>query len=132
MAMLDDIGALLVANGLGTLGTNLFLSLLPANVADASVVITETGGSGPGYVHETAQASTESPSFQVIVRDNDYGNARSKADSIWKLLSRQRNTLLSGSKYLSIRPIQSPFPLGKDENERLQIIANYAVVKEVT
>ena len=130
--MLDDIGALLVANGLGVIGTNLFLSLLPANVADASVVITETGGSEPGYVHEAIEASTERPSFQVIVRDSDYANARSKANSIWKLLSRQRNTLLSGSKYLSIRPIQSPFPLGGDENERLQIIANYAVVREVT
>ena len=132
MGLLDDIGTLLVNNGLGTIGTNLFLSLLPANVADASVVIIETGGSEPGYVHETAQASTERPSFQVIVRDSDPETARSKANTIWKLLSKQRNTLINSSKYLSIRPIQSPFPLGRDENERDQIIANYAVVREVT
>lgn len=131
MALLDEIGALLVANGLGTLGTDLFLSLLPANVASASVVITETGGSAPEYVHESLEASVERPSFQVVVRDTGYANARSKANDIWKLLSKQRNTLLSGVKYLSIRPVQSPFPLGPDENERIQIITNYAVVREV-
>ena len=132
MGILEEIGALLVANSLGTLGSDLFLVRTPP-VPDACTTIYETGGKAPDYTHDQAAPRYENPTIKVIVRsdkEKNYKAAKDKARQIWLVLGAIRNQNLSGTRYLSIVPIQSPFSLGPDENNRLLISANYELEKE--
>lgn len=128
MGLLDEIGAYLEQNAIGKVGTNLFLSKLPPS-PDAAVAVIETGGAGPDYVMGQSQPVYENPTFQVIVRNKSYKIAREKAGRIWDLLGRVSNLPLGGRRYLQIIPLQSPFDLGPDENQREQVVANYEALR---
>lgn len=128
MSLLDEIGAYLEQNAIGKRGIDLFLSKLPAS-PDAAIAVIETGGTGPDYVLGQSQPTYENPSFQVIVRDKSYKSAREKAGRVWDLLARVANLPLGAGRYLQIVPVQSPFDLGPDENQREQVVANYEAMR---
>lgn len=133
MAVLEDIGTRIQSAGYGTLGTNLFLGLLP-DKPDHAVCIYEYRGFDPD---ETMGGNgvpvLENVRIQVVVRDTDanYATAKTKAMNIWKNLSQVQDTTLSGTRYLHIRPMSSPYLLDRDEEMRGKIICNYLVVKEI-
>jgi len=128
--LLDDIAIILTAAGLGTSGTDLFLSKMPPT-PDTAVAVYETGGQQPFYTHSGGQQAYERPTFQVVARDPSYVAARTKIDNIWKTLGAIKNTAITDAFYLMIRPRQSPIDMGQDENERARLVCNFDVVKAV-
>lgn len=123
--ILDELGQYLQAEGLGTLGTTLFLGGLPVdapNVAplDAITALVEMLGFPAEYVHDVVSPSREVPVVQILTRGApyDYATARTWAQEIWVALGSIRNQTLSGTWYLGVRPIQSVFKLRDDDYAR--------------
>jgi Bacteriophage minor capsid protein len=121
--ILDDIANYLVAYGIGAVHKG----RLP-DVPDQAVCLYEYGGPVPQFTHD-GQA-WENPRVQVVARHRDYAAARQKAQDIYMLLNGKANLLIGGSRYLQIRALQSPFPLGRDQNDRERIVINLDIAKE--
>ena len=129
--LLDEIGNYLQINGVGTLGTDLFTGLLP-DAPDAAVAIIEYGGTAPTHTLGGGTAKYEQPRVQVVARATTYSAARSKIETIYKLLQAVSNASLSSVRYLSIEAVQSPFLLTRDENARAVLACNFQIVKELS
>lgn len=135
MALIDDIAEYLEDNAIGTIGTNLFKSVVPSS-PHACVGIVKTGGSGSSQAEKTRRAS-----FQVVVRSGktgatgaseaDLSAAYDLAESIRNLLHADDGTLAvqfvmdGNTTVLTTEAIQEPSNLGKDDNGRFRIVANY-------
>lgn len=133
--ILSEIGAYLAANGIGTVGTDIFLGILP-DVPDSCCGLFEAGGMAPYRAFRSApgQPVAERPRLQVICRDNefDYSDARTKAGSINALLEGLGDVTLSGCRYLWIGAVAPPSLMGRDDSGRVQIVQNFDVVKELS
>lgn len=118
--VLDDIGAFLEAQAVGTQGTTLFLSVLP-DAPDACVAVIETQGPGPVDTFIDTQPVVETPRFQVLVRALRPDSAKTKARAAWTALaSAPTGTIGGGDKaWLNIDVEQSPFMIGRDDNDRV-------------
>ncbi len=127
--MLEEIGNFLQNQGIGTQGTDIFLGDVPQDAPEAAVAIFETSGLAPFYIHGINGPGWDMPSFQIFTRATTYSLARTKAKDIFDVLSRITNQALDGIFYQSVRPVQSPFSLGRDENHLPQIVCNYQVTK---
>ena len=123
--ILEDLGLYLQTEGLGTLGTTLFLGGLPVdapNIAtvDAITALVETPGFPAEYVHGVVGVGSEQPVVQTLTRGApyDYAGAREWAQDIYLALGRIRNQTLSGTYYFWIMPLQSIFKLRDDDYSR--------------
>lgn len=136
---LDDIASLLVTAGVGTLGTNLFLSskaVIPPG-AGPYITLTETGGMGVGgfrgeggRVQNKARSSTVRPGAQVLVRASSYAAARSKSAAALVVLDGVWNTTINSVAYLSITARQEPTDAGVDEAGRAVVVFNIDCEKQ--
>lgn len=128
---LDEIAARLVAQGVGTVGANIFLgskAVIPVG-AGPYLTLTETGGSAPTRVHNITGAMTQRPTAQVAVRAQSYFVARTMAKAAYLALDGIFNTTLSGVFYQSITARQEPTDLGLDALERPMVVFNIACEK---
>lgn len=130
MAILDDLAAYIATAGHGTVGTNLFKGHLPAQ-PDAAIALYEYQGEANVNVFGGAAAINERPRVQVRVRGAlmDYPTARTKIQSIYRLLDAVEEEDLSGTRYNRIAALQAPFSLGVDANDRPEFACNFSVVK---
>jgi hypothetical protein len=120
--LLDEIGAFLEAAGIGAVGQVIFLGGIPVGAKDEAVVIRETSGLKPEFVHGQNAVAIDKPSLQVVVRDPSFEEARSRMKAVADALTGVANQTLSGVRYLRIRPVQSsPIDLGPDQNHRFQL-----------
>jgi len=124
--ILEAVGDYLVAQGQGTLGTNLFLSLLPDS-PDVCVSLYESSGGEPRYVMSVSGQVVDQPNLQVICRAtrDDYPTARDKAETIRQLLEDVVGLSQSGVQILSIVPTGSVNPLGVDPEHRPLVSVNF-------
>jgi len=136
--ILDELARHLQDNGIGTVGTNIFKSYSP-NKPDSLLIIYETGGERPQDTFgSTNVAAWENPRIQIISRSTEYQFARNKAESAFRVLigianqTIKASSLDSGSFYLRVNAIQSPFRLGIDENSRNLVACNFAVMKTIS
>ena len=145
MSIADDIAAYLVAQSTaftllsgtsGNLGKMVMLD--NAHVADTFASIYETGGGASEYAFSTSTGAAtivfERPSFQVLSRSTVYTTARSQAQTAYTLLDGLAGKNLptaTGTRYLQITAIQSPFFVNRDENERYIVSVNFDAWKEV-
>lgn len=124
---LDEIATRLVAQGVGTLGTNIFASsaaVIPEGLGPFLTVI-ETGGSGPTRIQNQSGAATQRPTAQIAVRAKDYATARLMAKNAYDALDGLFNTTLSGTFYVSITARQEPTDLqGPDGAGRVVVVFN--------
>jgi len=127
MSMLTDVHSYLSANGQGT---NLYIGSMP-DAPDAVVGLFAYAGRPPAEVLDVAGVRRERPGLQVQVRSapNGYADAEARAYAIYRLLSVANATLGSGF-YQEVRPITSPFSLGRDANRRVILAVNYAVSRD--
>ena len=114
--VLEELGTYLQAEGLGILGTTLFLGGLPVDApnittVDAITALVETPGFPADYVHDVVAPSREAPVVQILTRGApyDYATARAWAQDIWVALGSIRNQTLSGTWYLGVMPHTEPF-----------------------
>lgn len=129
MMLLSEIALYLEVNGIAVRAQNLFAGEIPAHAPELAIGLIETGGGPPRFVHERERRITETPGFQVRVRGPEYEGAREKIEAIVETLT-FRERVLSGVRYLSVVPTQSPIDLGRDDNERHLLACNFDVVKE--
>jgi len=122
--MLSDIGNYLQAQGIGTLGTNIFLGLMP-DQPDNCVALFEYAGSPPDLHWEG-----EYPGLQVRVRNKGYAAARTKIGEVMEKLHGLHEQTLSGTRYLLIKARGSPEVLKRDANNRVELFVNFEIIKE--
>jgi len=122
MALLDALGARLQTDGVGTLGTTIFLGFMPPT-PDAIVVIYEGRGNGPELTFGTGVVALERPSVRALARGarNDYPTTRTLIDSVRASLGAIREETISGIKFMCVTPTSDPYPLRLDDKERTQI-----------
>ena len=122
--MLNEIGTYLQSQGTGTLGTDLFLGLMP-DQPDNCTALFEYAGSPPD-LHWPG----EYPGLQVRVRNKSYGAGREKIGKIMGLLHGLHESELSGTRYLLVKARGSPEVLKRDNNNRIEWFVNFEIIKE--
>jgi hypothetical protein len=137
---LDEVGQYLQANGLGTLGVDLFLGSMPIDAPnvttqDAITALYETPGFPGQYVHSTLGVDWEQPVLQFITRGApyDYAGVRAHAETLYVALGRIRNQLLSGTWYLWCLPLHTPNPaIGPDDYARPRLSCQFRIGKALS
>jgi hypothetical protein len=126
VTILEAVGTHLASNGHGTLGTNLFLAVMPDS-PDVMTCVYETGGSPPDQVMGSSAWAIDRPSLQIIVRagQGDYPTARDEAAAIRLLLSGITDQTLSGINVMRILPSGGLLPLGEDPLGRPMVSFNF-------
>lgn len=124
--ILEAVGDYLAANGQGTMGTNIFLSVMP-ETPDAIVAVYENAGNRPYFTMGGAAIAVDRPLVQVICRAvrSDYPGARDKAQTIRSLLGAVTEQTLSGIAVMRIEVQGSISPMGADENLRPLVSVNF-------
>jgi hypothetical protein len=134
IVLLDEIGGFLQTNNVGTLGSTLFLGLMP-DQPDDCVSLFEYAGNPPDL-----HWNGEYPSLQVRARSKDYISARSKLEDVINLLHKLCDQKLPpsdesvnsgcGTRYLLIKARGSPEILKRDSNGRVELFVNFEIIKE--
>jgi hypothetical protein len=122
--MLKEIGTYLQSQGIGTLGADLFLGLMP-DQPDNCIALFEYAGSPPDL-----HWNGEYPGLQVRVRNKSYAAARAKIGEVMNELHGLHEQTLSGVRYLLIKARGSPEILKRDENNRVELFVNFEIIKE--
>ena len=130
MSYLDHVCSYVDGATAFTESTNLFKGLMP-ETPDTCVTLYETPGRQPSEQMGNSQGGTERPNLQVISRASDYVTARTNAQTVWNALRLVTEQTLSGVRYLRIQPLQSPFLLNRDDNQRVRVAFNCMVEKEL-
>jgi hypothetical protein len=134
VSILSEIGTFLAAQGLGVLGSTLFLGSMPAS-PDVCGAIYEYGGLAPTGGFGVVGIQYEMPAVQVVFRGTkqDYAATRTKSETAYRALAGvQPDALLSGTRYLQIRPQQAPFLMRRDDDDRVYFACNYVCEKELS
>ena len=119
MSVISDIATYLAANGIGTLGTDIFYGYLPAGIT-SGVAILDTGGVEPdGYI------PTKNPNFQIFLRSVDYDTGKAKLDAIRSLLHRVQNQTIGSVYFYYILAISEGGHIGRNEAGQDEFSANY-------
>ena len=134
MPFLDDIAARLVAQGVGTLGSNIFLSsktVIPTGPGPY-LQLNETGGSGSSRTQN--DSATEHPTAQLVSRASSYPIARTMLKAAYDALGGAPglyNVTLGSVFYLSINARQGPTDMGLDgDPNRVVVVFNIEVEKK--
>lgn len=124
--ILEAVGDYLAAQSQGTLGTNLFLAVMP-ETPDTCVAVYENAGNRPSFTMGSAPWAIDRPLIQVICRSTrgDYPAARDKAETIRALLGAVVDQNLSGVNVMRIEVQGSVIPMGEDENQRPMVSVNF-------
>lgn len=136
MSLLDDLAVKLVADGVGVLGTSLFLSsaaVIPAGNGPF-ISLNEVGGVAPTRIQNARAVATQRPTVQVLVRaggaGTGYQTARTKAWNAYQSLDGIFNTTLNGTFYLKVAAKQEPTDMGFDATgNRVQVVFNVEIEK---
>lgn len=131
--MLQEVGTYLAANGIGAVGTVIYLGFLPTT-PDACCALYHSGGQAPVRAMRSGpgQAPAVRPRLQVVCRDTEfeYQAADTLAKSIGDLLDGLGDVTLSGVKYFWIGAVADRGLMGRDDAGRVQIVQNFDVIKE--
>lgn len=120
--IIGDVATYLQAQGIGTVGTDIFKSYLP-DTADAVIAILDTGGVEPDI-----DLPTKSPTFQIFIRAATYSAGKSKLDSIRSALHQKRNTNLNvdgANYYYYIYEISEGGHLGRNDKGLDEFSVNF-------
>lgn len=112
MSLVSDVAIYLQTESIGTLGTNLFYSYLPANV-EAGVVVLDTGGPQPD-----PYLPTKEPTFQVLVRAASYDAGKTKLDAVRTALHQVVNETIGSTYFYFILAMSEGGHIGLDESGR--------------
>lgn len=133
MPLLDEIAARLVAQGVGTVGGDIFMgskAVIPAGGVGPYLSLTETGGSGSKRTHNGTPVAQ--PTVHILSRAKAYNVARAKIVLAWNALGGDKglhNITLSGTFYQSITPRQQLTDIGLDAEARPCIVFNIEAEK---
>ena len=129
--VVEELAAYLSAQGLGVLGTDMWLHVSP-NEPDEQMTIIEYAGDEPEFTQNDRGVDTENPRVQIAVRSEQPEVARLLAEQVYQALMKIRNELLNGTRILWCRPIDVPALAGRDDSGRFLVTCNFNVKKELT
>lgn len=131
MTTLADIGTVLQAAGVGTVGVDLFLGDLTASPT-FQMAIRETGGYAPIRDLDDTGIVVDQPRFQVICRGavHGYAVARARIETAYRALDAVLHTTVNTVDYYQMQPVQPPFLVAYDELERPILACNFQVALE--
>lgn len=127
MSTAKQIADYLVLNTVGAFGGSADWSInvgAEPGLPDNCITIYDTGGQEP----DTDEVDLLRPSFQVRVRCRSYLEGISKQGVIRDLLSTPATTLISG--YIALWLTSDVQSIGRDDNGRHILVANYRAIKE--
>lgn len=128
--ILDDFGAYIEANTALTLGTDLFLGLMPEEPSDVVALYENSGVPPISTLGSVNRPPITRPELQVLVRNGSYSTGRTLADDIWQLLTAVTNATINGNLYHRVEAISSPFVVERDSNRRVLISCNFNTMKD--
>ena len=109
MAILDDLAGYMQANGLGTVGTDIFKhGLVPSPVRQYALLL--TGGLPPLRTIDNVPRNDQ-PTMQVLSRDSAQQVAEQRAVAAYTLFDDVLAQVIGAQKYNMIEPQQYPFIL---------------------
>lgn len=123
MSTLQMLADLIVYAGGGTQGTDVFAGRMPTSPDDC-VSVSVYQGLPPDYVQESAAPASERVSFQTLIRGTSREAVETKAQTIWRGVASVRNQYINAAFLLAVRPMQSPFELMQDSNDRVVYVFN--------
>lgn len=128
MPFLDDLITQLHADGVGTLGTNIFATSkagIPLLASGATLQILETQGMDAEHTqNSTVRPAYVNPQAQLTARAYDPDVAYAMAQAAYNSLNKIRNTFINSGWYKWIKPKQEPFDGGVDERKQIRIKFN--------
>lgn len=115
----EEIADKLETEGLGTVGTDIFIGHLPDTPNNAVVVI-DTFGDAPD-----PSLPIENPRFQVLVRNTAYSTGRAKLDAIMTALHKLANVTLGSTYVYAVLANSGGGHIGRDEAGRDEFSMNF-------
>lgn len=122
MTLLEEIATLMQTNSIGTLGSDLFISYLPADVCPC-VAILDTGGLVPDV-----DLPTKEPTFQVFIRSTGYEAGKAKLDAVRALLHQKRNQTLTTTYFYYIYALAEGGHIGRNEAGQDEFSINFKIL----
>lgn len=107
---------------------NTYLGDLPVDATDIAVEIFDYPGANP--LRTSGGVAADQPRVQISVRHPNDEDARKIAYQIRSLLDGVADVTVNGTRYVWIAALQDPFPLTRDQQDRLVMVCNYEVIKE--
>jgi hypothetical protein len=131
MALLDDIKAALIAQGVGVSDTTsaeewpIFLGSMPDG-QDQAITILELPGDQPESIWRL-----DHPAFQVMVRGKpyEYNTARTKLQEAFEALHASEENLTGSDYVVLLASTSGPISLGNDDNFRPRLLQAFNVTK---
>lgn len=121
MILIEQVGQYLEDQGVGTVGTNIFLGYQP-ETPDNCVAVILTAGSTPSI-----DIPTKEPRFQILIRNTNHETGNNKLNTIRDLLHQFKNSeLVSGQTYFYyIFAVNEGGTIGRDPNGRDEWSINF-------
>ena len=119
-----DIAEYLEDQSVGTVGTDIFVNYMPADVNNC-IGVFETTGLPP----EKA-VDIDHPGIQIRVRNTSQSTAETKRKAVYDALNGLIGTTIETRLYYSIWALGSPMALGQDDQRRFQYTQNYQIMKD--
>jgi hypothetical protein len=137
VTLLDDIAAHIATNStLFTVGANgnLTKAVMLDGSPDTVCTLYEQQGvfSVQAFSSSTGTAAVvwERPNLQLLSRSTSYQTARTRAETVYRLLDGLGDVTMSGTRYVAIDAVAPPFSAGRDQNQRFLVSVNFNVQKE--
>lgn len=129
--ILEALADRLTSASVATVGTNLFLGMMPDS-PDLCVALFEYAGAPPLEVLRDNDATLERPGIQVLVRAgrNDYPIARDLTNTIRNTLTGITDEEISGVRFLRVSALSAVNSTGTDEKDRPQFTLSMQAVAE--
>lgn len=129
--ILEALADKLTTASVATVGTNLFLGMMPDS-PDLCVALYEYAGAPPLEVLRDNDATLERPGIQVLVRAgrNDYPIARDLTNTIRNTLTGITDEEISGVRFLRVSALSAVNATGTDEKDRPQFTLSMQAVAE--
>lgn len=120
MSLERDFASYLQDQGVGTVGTDIFVNQLPDTPANC-IAVYATGG-----INIEKEVPVSDDTIQVIVRNKDNSTCTTKAEAVYTACKRKSNiNLVGGGVYvLFMNPVAKPQRIGRDEAKRYEASIN--------
>lgn len=128
--LLPDISDYLTSGGVTA---SIYLGKEPPDPPTCLVLYEIPGRAAPhGMTNLAGQAAVEQPGLRVVSRSDSYATARLNADAAWKLLDGLPTRVINNCQYHWGMARESPYGIGRDEQDRPHLACNYDVIKALS
>ena len=128
MTFLSDLAAHLAAASTSpslTVGTNLFIQSKPDSPSTC-VILYETGDQSPSQTFGSGAPAYEHRGVQAVTRASGHADAESLAREVFDVMNLIVNETVGSTVVLRCEAKQSPFPLRRDSQHRMEFVCNYS------